>query len=124
MGHYARDIRSIKSAQELSESIAISCLKNGVFKRVNQKTIKKRIQPFLNPKYTKDQKDVRTDELPNPVDRWLQNTNTTPDHARESRAMVERDVREDLSGADSRLIDGKLYFTHRSAIIVARKLRG
>jgi ubiquinone/menaquinone biosynthesis C-methylase UbiE len=66
---------------------------------------------------------VRTDELPNPVEKWLQHTNATAEQTRESLALIERDVREDLSGADSRMIDGKLYFTHRSAIIVARKLR-
>ena len=50
----ARDIRAIKSAQDLSESIAIKCLKNGIFKRFSEKTIKNKIKPFLDPKVQKD----------------------------------------------------------------------
>lgn len=49
----ARDIRSIYSARELSESIAISCLKRGMCKALSNKQIKSKIGPFLNPKYTK-----------------------------------------------------------------------
>jgi len=40
-----------------------------------------------------------------------------------TRAMIERDLREDLSGTNPRRIDGELFFTHRTAIIVTRKLK-
>jgi ubiquinone/menaquinone biosynthesis C-methylase UbiE len=63
-----------------------------------------------------------SDALANPVERWLESGHTAPDRAAEARAMIERDVREDLSGANSRRIDGELYFTHRLAIVVGRKL--
>jgi len=49
----ARDIRRIVSAQELSESIAITCLQNSVFPGLTSQKIKAKIGPFLNPKYTK-----------------------------------------------------------------------
>jgi SAM-dependent methyltransferase len=65
---------------------------------------------------------VRTDDIANPVERWLSVAYTPEDKAAEVRALIERDIREDLSGTDARRINGELYFTHRSAIIVARKL--
>jgi hypothetical protein len=37
--------------------------------------------------------------------------------------MIERDLREDLSGTNPRRIDGELFFTHRTAIVVTRKLK-
>ena len=49
----ARDIRRIKSAQELSENVATKCLKGGLMKGLSEKAIKKKIEPFLKPKYTK-----------------------------------------------------------------------
>lgn len=49
----ARDIRSIRSAQQLSESIAIRCLKNGMLKGLSDHKIKTKIKPFLDPRYTK-----------------------------------------------------------------------
>ena len=50
----ARDIRGIKSAQALSESIAINSLKRGrQFRRLSIADIKKKIKPFLDPKHTK-----------------------------------------------------------------------
>ena len=49
----ARDIRGIKSAQDLSESIAISSLKRGCFKNLSITQIKQKIKPFLDPKHTK-----------------------------------------------------------------------
>ncbi len=50
----ARQIRAIIAAQELSESIAVNCLKNTVFKGQTSQGIKKKIEPFLNPEFTKD----------------------------------------------------------------------
>ncbi len=49
----ARDIRRIRSAQELSESIAVKCLQSSVFASLGPTQIKNRIKPFLDPKYTK-----------------------------------------------------------------------
>ena len=49
----ARDIRRIVSAQELSASIAIKCLKDGMLSRFSEKQIKKKISPFLDPAITK-----------------------------------------------------------------------
>jgi hypothetical protein len=48
----ARDIRSIRSAQQLSESIAIKCLKNGMLSNLTNRQIKAKIKPFLDPKHT------------------------------------------------------------------------
>jgi ubiquinone/menaquinone biosynthesis C-methylase UbiE len=58
----------------------------------------------------------------NPVEPWLRSAQTPPERAARTRAMIERDVTEDLSGARSVKIKGELYFTHRIAIVVTRKL--
>ncbi len=60
--------------------------------------------------------------LKNPVERWLATSHTPADRAAEARAMIERDIAEDLSGTNPRRIDGELFFTHRAAIVVGRKL--
>jgi hypothetical protein len=49
----ARDIRSIKSAVQLSESIAVKSLKEGIFKKLTNSKIRTKIKPFLDPKHTK-----------------------------------------------------------------------
>jgi ubiquinone/menaquinone biosynthesis C-methylase UbiE len=61
--------------------------------------------------------------LKNPVDRWFTSAQTTPDREAEARAMIERDLSEDLSGARPSRIDDELFFTHRVAIVTARKLK-
>jgi ubiquinone/menaquinone biosynthesis C-methylase UbiE len=61
--------------------------------------------------------------LKNPVDRWFASAQTTPDREAAARAMIERDLTEDLSGARPSRIDGELFFTHRLAIVTARKLK-
>jgi ubiquinone/menaquinone biosynthesis C-methylase UbiE len=61
--------------------------------------------------------------LKNPVDRWFVSGHTSPDREGEVRAMIERDLIEDLSGARPSRIDGELFFTHRLAIVTARKLK-
>ena len=48
----ARDIRRIVSAQDLSASIAVNCLRTGVLSGKSEKTIKTKIKPFLDPYYT------------------------------------------------------------------------
>lgn len=60
--------------------------------------------------------------IKNAVEPWLKSAQTPPDRAARTRAMIERDVVEDLSGAHSVKIDGELFFTHRGAIVVAHKL--
>lgn len=49
----AKDIRRIRSAQALSASISIKCLKTGVMSRRSNSSIEKMIRPFLDPAYTK-----------------------------------------------------------------------
>ena len=49
----ATQIRWIKSAQDLSKSIAISVLKSGVMKGKTDKQIAAKIEPFLLPEFTK-----------------------------------------------------------------------
>jgi hypothetical protein len=49
----AKDIRRIRSAQELSKSISIKCLKTGAMAKRSEAFIEKQIKPFLDPKYTK-----------------------------------------------------------------------
>jgi hypothetical protein len=49
----ARDIREYKKYIELSEDIAVKCLKTGMMNNRSMKFIKKKIEPFLNPKQTK-----------------------------------------------------------------------
>ena len=61
--------------------------------------------------------------LKNPVDRWFTSGHTAPDREAEARAMIERDLADDLSGARPSRIDGELFFTHRLAIVTARKLK-
>ncbi|MGH7949226.1 MAG: class I SAM-dependent methyltransferase [Candidatus Binataceae bacterium] len=63
-----------------------------------------------------------SDGLKNPVEHWLANAHAEPDRAAKARAMIERDLREDLSGTHPVRVDGQLYFTHRIAIVVGRKL--
>lgn len=60
--------------------------------------------------------------LKNPVDPWFKSARTPPQREAEARAMIERDLLEDLSGAHPVRIDGALYFTHRIAIVIAHKL--
>ncbi len=49
----ATQIRWIKSAQELSENIAIKTLSTGVMKGKTETAIRKKIKPFLDPTFTK-----------------------------------------------------------------------
>ncbi len=50
----ARDIRKIRSAQALSESIAVNLLKKGMLKRIRLDSIKSKIKPLLDPLATQD----------------------------------------------------------------------
>jgi ATP-dependent protease ClpP protease subunit len=48
----ARDIRRIISAQELSKSIAVKCLKSELLTKFTERQIIAKIKPFLDPKYS------------------------------------------------------------------------
>ena len=65
---------------------------------------------------------VSTDELVPEVEAWLARAQTPPDRAAESRALIERDERDDLSGARPFRQDGQLFFRQRTATLVGRKL--
>ena len=64
-----------------------------------------------------------SDGLPNPVERWFDSAQTPSDKRATALAMIERDLSEDLSRTNPRRIDGELFFTHRTAILVTRKLK-
>lgn len=49
----ATQIRWVRSAQQLSESIAVKSLKTGIMSTLRDAQIKRKIKPFLNPSYTK-----------------------------------------------------------------------
>jgi ubiquinone/menaquinone biosynthesis C-methylase UbiE len=66
---------------------------------------------------------VSTSKFPQHVERWLSNAKTPPDRAAETRALIKRDVQEDLSGTSPFTKDGSLYFVHHIATVVGRKLR-
>lgn len=66
---------------------------------------------------------VTTSTFPQHVERWLANAKTPPDRAAATRALIERDVQEDLSGTRPFYEHGALYFNHHIAIVVGRKLR-
>jgi ubiquinone/menaquinone biosynthesis C-methylase UbiE len=57
-----------------------------------------------------------------PVSQWIKAAEGSPERAAKAIAMVERDVKEDLSGARPVRIDGELFFTYRIAMLVTRKL--
>ncbi len=67
--------------------------------------------------------DVQTDIRPQPLERWLANAHTPDEQAAEVRAMIEQDRLHDLSGTHPYIEDGAVYFRHRMATIVGRKLR-
>jgi hypothetical protein len=50
----ARDMRRIKSMQDLSENIAVNLLKRGMLKALGPAQIKQRIKPLTDPKRTTD----------------------------------------------------------------------
>jgi ubiquinone/menaquinone biosynthesis C-methylase UbiE len=57
-----------------------------------------------------------------PVSQWIKAAKASPERAAKAIEMVERDAKEDLSGARPVRIDGELYFTYRIAMLVMRKL--
>ncbi|MDL2284388.1 hypothetical protein LJC19_04520 [Oxalobacter sp. OttesenSCG-928-P03] len=53
LGRYdARDIQNIRSAQSLSENIAVNLLKKGTLKKLSEKNIREKIRPLTDPNET------------------------------------------------------------------------
>ena len=50
----ARDLRNIRSAQDLSTSVAVNMLKRGMLRKKSTAQIRKLIRPFTDPKTMKD----------------------------------------------------------------------
>jgi ubiquinone/menaquinone biosynthesis C-methylase UbiE len=65
---------------------------------------------------------VYTDYRMQAVEQWLTNAHTPADRAEKVRAMIEQDELHDLSGVCPFRQDGALYFRHRFATVVGRKL--
>jgi SAM-dependent methyltransferase len=65
---------------------------------------------------------LHSGQLVQHVERWLANAHTPPDRAAEVRALVERDLRDDLSGTRPYRQDDAVYFTQHTVILVGRKL--
>jgi len=63
-------------------------------------------------------------EMRTAVEPWLRSAQTPPERAARVRAMLERDAAEDLSGSRAGQSAGELFFIHRIAIVVTRKLGG
>lgn len=66
--------------------------------------------------------DIRMGWIVQDVDTWLRNAFTPAGHAAKVRELIEQDAKADLSGARPYRHDGQWLFTHRSAIILGRKL--
>ena len=56
------------------------------------------------------------------VERWLANSQTPPDRAKQVRVLIERDAREDLSGRRPYFENGQWFFRHMTLAVVARRL--
>lgn len=67
--------------------------------------------------------NVRIDLTIQDAERWLERAYTPPDRAAEVRALLERDLLDDLSGTRPFWQDGRLVFHHRTATIIGRRLR-
>jgi len=61
-------------------------------------------------------------ELVQDLERWLANSQTSPERAAQVRALIERDAREDLSGTRPYRENGQWFFRQPTLAIVARRL--
>lgn len=61
-------------------------------------------------------------ELVQNLERWLANSQTPPNRAAQVRALIERDAREDLSGARPYRENGQWFFRQPTLATVARRL--
>lgn len=64
-----------------------------------------------------------TDQLTPSVERWLANSQTPPEQAKEVRRMIEQDLTLDLSGTRPFRLNGELFFNQKTVALVGRKLR-
>ena len=69
-----------------------------------------------------DVEHVSTDYRTQSVEQWLKNAQTPDDRAEQVRAMITEDELHDLSGVRPFRQDGRVYFLHRDATFVGRKL--
>lgn len=65
---------------------------------------------------------IYTDFRPQALEQWLKNTRTPDEPARQVRMLMEQDEQHDLSGLRPFRQDGSLYFRHRTATFIGRKL--
>lgn len=65
---------------------------------------------------------VYTETNAQEVERWLANAQTPPERAQVARTLIEQDEAHDLSGVSPFHRDGGLWFTHRTAVVIGRKL--
>jgi ubiquinone/menaquinone biosynthesis C-methylase UbiE len=63
-----------------------------------------------------------SDRMVTPAEVWLENAQTPPERAAETRAMLEQDLLHDLSGTYPHRKDGALHFTQRTATVIGRKI--
>lgn len=63
-----------------------------------------------------------SDEIVQPLEHWLANTQTPTDRADQVRALIERDAREDLSAMRPYRDDGRWFFRHPTLAVVSRRL--
>ncbi|WP_049922670.1 class I SAM-dependent methyltransferase [Halopiger djelfimassiliensis] len=67
--------------------------------------------------------DVRSGTVVQNVAQWLDLAQTPEPRADTVRKLIEADAKHDLSGTRPFSEDGELYFTHRTAIVVGRRVR-
>nr|BBH86888.1 S-adenosyl-L-methionine (SAM)-dependent methyltransferase PhcB [Thermosporothrix sp. COM3] len=65
---------------------------------------------------------ISTETRPQQLESWLRNAHTPEQQAVEVREMLQRDSEQDLSGTRPYVQDGQLYFSHRIALCIGRKL--
>ncbi len=65
---------------------------------------------------------VITNRLTQPLETWLENSQTPPERAAQVRELIERDRKQDLSGTYPFQRQNVTYFYQRIATFVARKL--
>ncbi len=65
---------------------------------------------------------VTTDSYDVQAEAWLSRAQTPHDRAAQTRALIESDAADDLSGTTPFRRQGELYFVHHTATVVGRKL--
>jgi hypothetical protein len=65
---------------------------------------------------------VYSDRIKTDVESWLTSTQPSPETIAEVRRLIDDDLRNDLSGMRPFRQNGELYFVHRTAALICRKL--